>query len=77
MAISSTITIDMCIEELERLGAIMKKSYPDQVKESKLTPYERDHRYRVNEKLISLLKEAKANKQTNGETFIQLLNKQI
>lgn len=68
------ITLQMFIDEEERILAYMKKHYRRLVAEGKITPYERDHRTALHSKMLQLLKDTKANKATNGKIFVQLIN---
>lgn len=75
MPTTSHITLAMLIAEQKRIGAHMKKHYPSMVKEQKITPYERDHRLRCNEKLLELLLQAEKNKNIPGAPkFLDILN---
>lgn len=77
MAIAHDITLTMMLAEQKRLYGIMKKNYPQQVTDGKLTPYDRDHRYRCAERMIGLLEKAIENKQVPGSPkFYQILNQQ-
>lgn len=74
MAPKIDITLDMCIEELQRRKLYFEVQYPKLVEACKITPYQRDAAINANKKLLSLLNTAKRNKNTNGKTFIQLID---
>lgn len=74
MAATTNITIDMLLTELKRIRRHMEGTYPTLVKRRKISVWERGHRLSLNQKLIDLLTEAKANKETNGPKFLDLLN---
>ncbi len=63
MPATTHVTIDMCLDELLRLQKVMRKSYPDQVKEGKLSPYTRDHRFAVMAAMVAMMQQAKAREQ--------------
>lgn len=67
------ITLEMCQTEITRLYKSMKKTYPNWVKDGIITPYTRDHRLAVMEKMIRLFEEAQENRNTGGPTFKQLI----
>ena len=67
MPAASHITLDMCIEE-------MKKQHIE-ISKGSSNPYLKASRLAVVEKLLQLLKEAKANKNTSQPNFVQLINK--
>ena len=75
MPVTTEITLDMCLNEVTRVYQVMKKHYPKMVKAQKMNPYQRDHRLAVMKKMVSLLQQAKENKQQNIKpSFIDLLN---
>lgn len=74
MAPEMDITLDMCIEELQRRKLYFEVQYPKLVEACKITPYQRDAAIAANKKLLTLLHTSKRNKNTNGKTFIQLLD---
>ena len=76
MPATTQITLDMCIAEMERQQQYYRKYYsdPEILKRSKITPYERDHRISINNKLLELLYQAKQNKAINGPKFLDLIN---
>lgn len=74
MAPKIDITLDMCIKELQRRKLYFEVQYPKLVEACKITPYQRDAAVNANKKLLSLLNTAKGNKNTDGKTFIQLID---
>lgn len=74
MPATTDITLSMLLDELERQRRYFKDHYPGLVKKGKITPYQRDHRISINNKLIDLVKQAIANKKTNGPKLLHLLN---
>ena len=65
----------MCLEELRRIRLVMQKHYPEMIRNGKISPYTRDHRFAVSDKLITMLLQAKANKKKISQNnFNQLLN---
>ena len=63
--VHTDITLDMLILEMERQERYYEKNYknPDNLRKGKITSYERDFRININKKILSLLYQAKANKQ--------------
>lgn len=76
MPTTATITLDMLIKETQRIRRQMLKAFPQLVKDGKVTPYQRDHRLRCNEKLLNLLLQAQQNKTTNGPKLLEILKQQ-
>ena len=65
----------MLLVELKRHRAYFKKHYTDFVRRGLITPYDRDQRKAVNEKLIQLVETAIKNKtQRHGPKLMELLN---
>jgi hypothetical protein len=75
---TAVITLEMMATEQKRLLRIMEKSYPGQVAEGKITPYERDHRLNIARKLIYLLDHAikRKNEDEHSSYFETFLNQQ-
>ena len=68
---NTEITLQMVIDELQRTINSRETSYKELVSKGKLSPYTRDHRLHIMQKLLSLAKKAKADK---SQTFVQLIN---
>lgn len=73
---ANEITLVMLQTELQRQRKEMLSTYPQLVKEAKLTPWERDNRISCNAKLLSLVQQAIDNKKMNGPKLLQILNQQ-
>lgn len=69
---ATDITLKMCIEELERTVASRKTMYPQLVNNGKMTPYTRDKRINIMQRLLELCKNAQKNK---SETLFSSLKK--
>lgn len=68
---NTEITLQMCIDEMQRTVNGREVSYKELVSKGKLSPYTRDHRQHVMGKILKLLKQAKADR---SQTFVQLIN---
>ena len=55
MPVAKHITVEMLLTEMKRIRKHMTASYPDLVRNQKLTPWERDHRLSCNATLIEML----------------------
>lgn len=55
MPVAKHITLEMLLTEMKRIRKHMTASYPDLVRNQKLTPWERDHRLSCNATLIEML----------------------
>jgi hypothetical protein len=73
MPATTHITLQMLLDEMKRQRRYFKEHYPSLVKKQKLTPWERDHRQAVNEKLIELIEQAIQNKGLDRPKLLQLL----
>lgn len=62
MPSTTDITLQHCITELERTVTTRREKYQQLVSKGKMTPYTRDFRLAVMERLLRLCKKAKAEK---------------
>lgn len=72
MSTTAGITLQHIITELERTVSSRKESYQSLVKSGKMSPYTRDHRVAVMERLLQVCRQAKAEKENT--VFQQLKN---
>jgi hypothetical protein len=71
---TTEITLEMLIEEHQRIRGYMTACYPQMVKDHKISPYERDFRLNCNQATINLLNTLAEQDHSTGSVISKILN---